>query len=110
MARLFEGKIEFRFDGHGDPFDGDSHLDVDGIDGDIENLGNFSILQSVFPNKFKDHFAAGRKGFDGFSDLLLDLGCNEDLFGRKGGFAQTDMDMIEWFGDAGLCLPGQVIE
>src|SRR5580692_12960203 len=99
MARLFEGKIEFRFNGHGDPFDGDGHLDVDGIDGDIENLGDFSILQSVFPNKFKDHFAAGRKGFDSLPDLLLYLGGYEDLFGCEGGFSKPDMDMIEGFGD-----------
>jgi hypothetical protein len=110
MPRFFKGKIEFRFDGQGDPLDGDGHLDIDGIDGDIQDLGDFLIPESVFAYELEDHFAAGRKGFDGGPDLLLDLGCNKDLFGRKGGISQPDMDMIEWFGDAGLSLPGQIVE
>jgi hypothetical protein len=110
MLRFFKGKIEFRFNGHGDPFDGDGHLDVDSIDRDIEDLGDFFILEPIFAHEFEDHFAAGGKGFDGFPDLLLDLGCNEDLLGCKGGFPQPYMDMIEWFGDTGLSLPGQVVE
>ena len=110
MFRFFKGKIELGFDSQSDPLDSDGHLDIDGIDGDIEDLGDFFVSESVFADEFEDHFAARGKGFDGLSDLLLDLCCDEDLFGCKGGFAQPDMDMIEWFGDAGLSLPGQVVE
>ena len=110
MVYFFKRKIEFRFNGLGDTFDGDGHLDIDGIDGNVEDLGNFFIPQTVFTNEFEDHFTAGWKSFDSLPDLLVDLGCNEDLFRCKGGFAQSDVDMIERFGDTGLCLPGQVIE
>ena len=95
-----DGEVEVGFYGCADPFYGDGHLCVDGVDGDIQDLCDLFIFKTVFANKFEDHLAAGWQGFDGFLDLLVYLGCYEYLFRSDSRMVEADMDMVEWLGDA----------
>ena|ERR1700744_2450764 len=106
MPGLFEGKIEFALDGQGDPLDRDGHLRIDRVDGDIKDLRNFLVFETVFPDQLEYHLTAGRKGLDGLLYLLMNLGRDQDLFRGKRGIIKIDMNVIEGLRNAGLCLAG----
>src|ERR1700754_962251 len=97
---FFDREIKIRLYREGYAFDGDSHLGIDGIDGDVQYFRDLPVLKAIFSYQLEDHFAAGRQCFHGLLDLLMDLGGDEDLFGGTGRVVESDMNMVKGFGDA----------
>lgn len=109
-ACFFYGKIKVRADGRSYPFNGDGHLSVDRIDGDIEDAGDLLVFQSVLPYKLKDHLTTGGQGLDRQLDLLVDLGTDEELFGAARRTLIANVDMVERFSNALPGFLGEIVE
>jgi hypothetical protein len=105
-----EWKTQIGFKRQANTPDRNSHLYIDGIDGNIQYGSNLFVLKAILPDQFKDHFAAGRQIFHSLLDLPEHFCRDQDLFRINSRSAQGYMNMIEGFGDTFPGLSGEIIK
>lgn len=90
-------------------FNGNHHLGIHRIDGEIQDFGHILVAEAVFPHQLKDHFAPGRQGLYGRGDPAHQF-CADHFLVRRLVPAQGYIHMVKGFRDLLAGFGGKVIK
>lgn len=101
------GEVGLHF--FGDAFNGDHHLGIYCIYGQVQDLGHILVAEAIFAHQLEDHFAARWQRFHGGHDLCLQFSADHFLIG-SGICTERYIQMIKRFRDLPVGPGRKVIE
>lgn len=101
--------IDVEADGIADLLKRDGELVFDGFDGDIQDLGDLAVFETVFFHQLEDDLALGGKLFDRTFDEREHVGGDQQLFGIEIDAGEFRLEFFYRVGDIAFVL-AEIVE